>query len=125
MQMYDEKNILAQLRRHQMRWLGTGNGTVPTLDIGHNVTLLWIATGRIKITWSENPGTFVGIGAWTFRDTTQGNVKNFGLTAGLYPAVASTFTLEIDLWNASGTAVDLQTTNYLDLEIVFSELKNP
>lgn len=126
MMMFPSKETLAELRHHRMMWTGTGNGTVPTLTIGHGVTLTWIATGRIRITWAENPGTFVGISSGFFGDNSaQSNVKNWEVSRGAYPATASTFTIEIDLWNGSGTAVDLATTSFLDLDLVFSELKTP
>jgi hypothetical protein len=48
------------------------------------------------------------------------------LTAGLYPATASTFTLEIDFWGSdAAAAADLATSSYCDLELIFSELKSP
>ncbi len=126
MLMFSDMETLASVRHHRMRLLGTGNGTVPTLDIGHGVTLAWTATGRIKITWADNPGTFVGFGGMpAFGDTTQANVKGWTATRGVYPLTASTFTLEIDIWNSTFAAADLATTSYLDLDLVFSELKTP
>ncbi len=124
MMFFEDALSIASGRSHVLRLLGTGNGTVPTLDIGHGVTLTWLATGRVRITWAENPGTFVGF-SWGLRDTTQSNVKGMTVTAGLYPATASTFTLEIDFWSSTFAAADLATTNYLDLCIMFSELKVP
>lgn len=125
MMMFDDKETLAACRHHRMLWTGAGNGVAPTVTIGHGVTLTWVATGRIKITWAENPGTFVGIGAAHFGDVTQSNVKGWTATRGVYPFAANTFTLEIDLWNSSFAAADLATTSYLDLDLMFSELKNP
>lgn len=125
MLMFEERGTLASLRKHRMVWTGTGNGTVPTLTYGHGVTLSWTATGRILITWAENPGTFVGIGSANFRDATQSNVKGWTANCGAYPATASTFTLEVDIWNASQAAADLAATSVFDLMLEFSELKNP
>ena len=125
MQFNEVRSSAAEERRYRLRLLGTGNGTAPKVDIGQRVTATFIATGRNTLTWSDNPGTFIGLGSIAFRDTTQANIKNYDLTAGLYPATAGTFTLEIDFWNGSGTAEDLATTSYCDLELVFSELKNP
>ena len=117
---------MASERSHRIRFLGTGNGTVPTIDLGHGVSAAWIATGRLTITWKDNPGTFVGLGSTNFRDnTSQTTVKGFTVTAGAYPATASTFTLELDIWNASQAAADLATTSFLDQEFIFSELKAP
>lgn len=124
MLFFDDKINIAQSRSYIFRLLGGGNGVVPTLDIGHGVTLVLTATGRIKLTWAENPGTFVGFG-WGLRDATQSNVKGFNVTGGVYPLTAATFTFEIDVWNAAQAAADLAVTSYLDLFFTFSELKTP
>jgi hypothetical protein len=124
-QFYDDKSSVAASRVYRIRLLGTGNGTAPTVDLGQGITCTWIATGRVTLTWRDNPGTFIGFAGADFRDTTQANVKGYTASAGLYPATASTFTLEVDFWNAAQAAVDLATTNYLDLSFAFSELKNP
>lgn len=117
---------LAKERHHRFQLQGGGGGVAPTLAIGHNVTLTLVATGRVKITWTDNPGTFVGIVSGFFRDnTSQATVKNWEVTAGAYPATANTFTLEIDIWNSAGAAADLATTSFLDLCLSFSELKQP
>jgi hypothetical protein len=126
MLMFEPAESLASVRHYRMMWTGAGNGTVPALTIGHGVTLTWIATGRIRITWADNPGTFCGIGNADFGDnSSQANVKGWTLTRGAYPATASTFTLEVDFWNSSFNAADLATTSFLDLDLVFSELKSP
>jgi hypothetical protein len=126
MQFYEDMESLASTRHHRMVLQGGGNGVAPSMVIGHGMTFTWLATGRVKITWAENPGTFAGIGAGFFRDNaSQATVKNWEVTGGAYPATASTFTLEIDIWNAAGAAADLATTSFLDLDLVFSELKTP
>lgn len=119
MNFYGGKSSAAEERVHRFSLLGTGNGTVPTATFAQGCTITWIATGRLLFTWADNPGVFLGLGGQGFRDATQANVKGFTATAGVFPNTASTYTLEVDIWNASQTAVDLQTTNNLDLEIVF------
>lgn len=126
MQFYPALASIALERKHEITLQGTGNGTAPTVTLGHRITATWIATGRVTLTWSDNPGTFVGIESGCFRDnSSQGNVKGWTMTAGAYPATASTFTLEIDFWNSSFAAADLATTSFIDLVVKFSELKNP
>ena len=126
MQQYDPKVSTAAQRRYFLRAKGSGAGVAPVVDLGQRMTIAWIATGRLTITWLDNPGTFVGLGSTNFRDTTaQSTVKGFTVTAGGYPATASTFTLELDVWNASQAAADLATTSIIDQEFIFSEMKNP
>jgi hypothetical protein len=124
MMFFDDKSDIASVRTHYIRMLGGGSGIVPSLDLGHGVSFVLTATGRVKITWAENPGTFVGFG-WGLRDVTQSNVKGFTVTGGVYPLTAGTFTFEVDFWNSTFAAVDLALTNYADLCFTFSELKNP
>lgn len=123
MMFFNDASSIAETRTHLIRLLGAG-AAAPTVDLGHGVTISRTAIGRYVITWLENPGTFVQF-AWGLRDTTQANVKGWNVTAGLYPASANTFTLEVDVWTAAQAAVDLAATNYLDLCIVFSALQKP
>lgn len=126
MLFFDDKETLASVRHHRLQLQGGGAGVVPTVVIGHGVTLSLTATGRVKVTWAENPGTFVGIGSAFFRDNaSQGTVKNWEVSGGVYPLTAGTFTFEFDIWNSAGAAADLATTSFLDIDFVFSELKAP
>jgi hypothetical protein len=117
--------------------LGTGAGTAPVLassttanlttTYGQRTTISWVATGRINVVFADNPGLFMGFG-FAFRDTTtQGNVKGYNATAGLLVANAGSgatlpsWSIEVDLWNgqSSFAAVDMATTNLLDLSFYF------
>ncbi len=122
MDHYASKSSVPEEREFKLRFVGTGNGTVPTIVVGHGVTAIWTATGRIKLTWAENPGTFVGMTGFGFHDATQANIKGWSVTSGAWPLTASTFTLEFDIWNGT-TAADLATTSYLNVTFSFSNLK--
>jgi len=122
MDFYDPSTSVPKCREWKMVLKGTG-ATAPTVTVGHGFAVTYTAVGRYLITFKDNPGTFAGIGGHGFRDPTQANVKGWTLTAGAYPNAASTYTLEIDLWNSAFAAVDLATTSFLDLTLNFSELK--
>lgn len=125
MQMFDPKENLAQVRHWRAQIQGNGTG-VCTLVIGHGVTLSRPAIGRMLLTFSENPGTFVGIGSDAFRDnTSQANVKGWTCTGGVLVNTNGVFSLEVDFWSSTFAAVDLAATSFLDLDLVFSELKTP
>ena len=79
---------------------------------------VYTAAGRIKLTWADNPGTFLGF-TWGLQATTQGDVKGHTVTASAYPLSASTFTLEIDIWDSAFAAEDLEILEWLYLDIAF------
>jgi hypothetical protein len=116
---------------------GSGVGVAPVIAstttanlktvYGQRTTITWIATGRINVAFQDNPGLFMGFG-FAFRDTTtQANVKGFNCTAGTLVANAAagttppTWSVEVDLWNGTSSyvAVDMATTNLLDLSFYF------
>jgi hypothetical protein len=118
-------NILGE-REYVVSMTGTGNGTVPTLSAYcKGMTLSWTATGRILITWTDNPGTFIGLkgGAGFADSSSQATVKQWEITTGPYPASAGTVTLEIDIWNSSATAADLATTSTVTFTLCFTTIK--
>lgn len=123
MDFYDPSVSIPKERVYQLVLKGNG-AAAPSVVVGHGVKATYIAIGRYTLTFADNPGTFAGIGGKAFRDPTQANVKGWDVTAGAYPATANTFTLEIDTWNAAEAATDLAATSFLDLSLVFSELKN-
>ena len=126
MMMFPSVNTLAAVREHKIRILGTGNGTVPTVTFGQGITLSWTATGRVLITWANNPGTFLGLAGAGYQDATQSNVAGCTATVGTYPNTANTFTLEIDFWGKdTAAAFDLAATTSLYFILEFSELKKP
>jgi hypothetical protein len=102
-----------------------GNGTsAPTLVFGPGLTITRPGQGRIKVQFTnakDNPGTFIGLaGSPLVRDATQSNVKNYDVTAGTWDT--TNLAIELDVWNGSGTATDLVSTNFLDFVLVFTQL---
>lgn len=124
MDFYDPSVSIPKERVYQLVLKGNG-AAAPSVVVGHGVSVTYIAVGRYTLTFKDNPGTFAGIGGKAFRDNAaQATVKGWDVTAGAYPATAGTFTLEIDTWNAAEAATDLAATSFLDLSLIFSELKS-
>lgn len=98
--------------------LGTG-AAVPTKVLGTGISISRTAAGRILLTWADNPGTFVGIGGWGFNAATQGDVKGHTVTASVYPLTASTYTLELDIWDSAFAAEDLEALEWLTVRLLF------
>lgn len=100
-----------------VRMVGTG-ASVPTEVLGAGVTITRTDVGRYLLTWLDNPGTFAGF-TWGLNATTQGDIKGHTVTASVYPLTASTYTLEIDLWDSAFAAEDLEALEWLTLAIAF------
>ncbi len=114
---YPARDTEQDVRHHLVQLLGTG-ASAPTKVIGKGITVSYTAAGRYLLTWASNPGEFLGF-TWGLQATTQADVKGHTVTAGAYPATASTFTLEIDLWDSAFAAEDLEALEWLFLDIAF------
>lgn len=106
---------------HHLRMIGTG-ASAPTIQVGHGMTLSRTAQGVIKVTWNENPGTFLCIVGHAFADTTPADVKGYTLTRDTFSAASSSADgyVELSFWDSSFAAVDLSTTSYLDITFAFA-----
>jgi hypothetical protein len=108
-------------RLYRIRLLGTGAAD-PTVEIGQGVTVTRTASGVYKVTFTDGPGTFVGIAGYVFGAATPGDVKGQTLTRSTYTVPTSTADgfLSLSVWSSAFAADDLQTTEYLDVTIAFS-----
>jgi hypothetical protein len=109
-------------RHYRIRLLGTGAAD-PTVEVGQKVTVARTAAGVYKITFTDNPGNFIGMGAPMFGAATPADVKGQTCTRGTYTAPTATASgfISVSVWSSTFSADDLQATEYLDLDIVFTE----
>jgi hypothetical protein len=103
-------------REHVVRFVGNA-GATPTSYIGPGVTLAWVSTGIIDITWTNHPGTFLAHKSSTFQATTASQVKGFTVVCGDYNA--TTMTIRINITNAGETLADLSSTQKLCMVFEF------
>jgi len=113
------KTNIADERVYRTRILGTGAAD-PTKEAGPGVTVTWVATGRYKYTFANNPGTFVGVEAPVFGAATPSAVKGYSISHDTYDTTDDVFSIELSLWDASNAAVDLAALQYLSASFVFS-----
>lgn len=104
------------------RLLGTGV-TAPTIEFGPRMSVARVSAGLYRFTFTDAPGTFVTIGGYVFGAATPGDVKGQTLTRDTYDS--TNLQIDVAVWSSTFAADDLQTTEYLDIEFVFSALKNP
>jgi hypothetical protein len=124
MDHYQSRNNIAEERHFRVGMTGASTST-PTTRAGHGVTLARQNTGIVRISFNDNPGTFVGIFGPTFRADTPSGVKGYSFSAGAYvaPSGSTKGYIDVYFWDASNNAVDLTSVQYIDLTVTFSAKK--
>jgi len=120
-QFYDLQVTEPTLKGHVVRFVG-GTAAV-TKDLGKAITVTYISTGLVDLTWSANvepPGTFAGLaGKPSFQATVPSGIKNFDCAPGVFNT--TTRTLRLAIWNASGNLTDLAALQWITLVALFKE----
>lgn len=107
------------VHEYLIRLLGTG-ASVPTEEVGSGVTISRTGAGVYKITWTDNPFTFVGV-SYCFGAATPSAVKGYTMTRDTFDTTSNVFSLEVSVWDSTFTAADLAANQYLDLVVRFKE----
>lgn len=113
---YESLSSEPEGREHFVRFVG---GTAAVTKVrGRGITVTYIGTGLVDLTWTENPGVFAGLkGAPAFQATTAADVKGHTCTPGVYNA--TTKTLRLNITNASESLHDLAALEWLSLTVLF------
>ncbi len=110
--LYSEPNVRADIVRF------VGGAAAVTKVKGRNVTVTYISTGIVELTWSENPGVFLGLaGMPAFQATTAADVKGHTCVPGVYNA--TTKKLRLNITNAADALHDLAALEWLNLVALF------
>ncbi len=95
-----------------------GGSAAVTRVFGQGVTVTYIGTGLVDIVWAKNPGVFLGLaGAPAFQATTAADVKGHTCVPGVFNT--TTFTLRLNITNASESLHDLAALEWLSLTVKF------
>ncbi|HSN26171.1 MAG TPA: hypothetical protein VLT45_07790 [Kofleriaceae bacterium] len=121
MDFYPAKTGLAEERRYRVGLTGTG-AAIPTVRAGVGFTMSRTGAGVYRITFNDNPGTFVGVEAPFLRADAPAAVKNMSVTAGAYvaPAAGADGYIELSVWSSGGIATDLAAAQYIDTTVIFA-----
>lgn len=122
---YPPKTSIPDERTYRIRILGV-NGANPTEELGQGIAVTRTGEGAYRVTFAENPGTFVG---WScaFGAATPADLKG-------YTAVRDTFTaqsgatlgyLDFVVYDSTFTAADLIANQYADIAVTFSTNTDP
>ena len=108
-----------ELRLDIVKFVGGTNAVTKVL--GKGVTVTYVSTGLVDITWranAYNPGYVVGlVGAPAFSATTQADVAGHTAVAGVYNA--TTRTVRVAITNAADTLHNLAALEWLTLVFAF------
>lgn len=97
-----------------------GGTAAVTKVFGAGVTVTYVSTGLVDITWSSNqskPGTFLGPAGYMFNATTQSAIKAYTCVTGAYDVTNRK--LRVNMYDASNNLVDLAALQWLTLRIAF------
>lgn len=99
-----------------VRILGTGAAT-PTKQEGLGVTVSYVATGKYKITWAEDPYQFLSVTCGLLA-TTMADLKGYTVVFEDYNS--TTKTMQFTVFNSSFNAADLAATQRLCINLKFA-----
>jgi len=111
------RSTIGELIVHPIRLLGTG-ALDPTVECGKGISVAYVTTGEYTITWSENPGTFVGM-SYGLGAATPANIAGHTVIHDTYNTTA--FSLDVWFYNASDAAHDPAANEYLELFVHFAQ----
>lgn len=94
-----------------------GGSAAVTRVYGTGVTVTYISTGIVDLTWSDGQGTFVDIVGRCFEATVASGVKGYTCVPGVYNT--TTNTLRLNITGASEALVDLAALQWLAITILF------
>jgi len=112
---YPVRSSVPEIVEHLISLVGTG-AAIPTkvTGTGPGITVTRTSAGLYVLTWSENPGIFIGL-SWGLGADTPLDVDRFSLVRSAFASNA----LSITVFSEAGTATDLAALQYVDIVIRF------
>lgn len=109
LQTYEAYTAVPDAVSHLVRFVGGSAAVTKVSSTGAGVTVTYVGSGVVDLTWSDNQGTFLGL-VGTFQATTPADVKSYVLVPGAYDS--STNTIRLSMYE-SGTLTDLAALEWL------------
>lgn len=115
---YRSKSRQAGLLSIPVRMVGTG-ASAPTKEVGSGFAITRVSAGLYRLTFSENPGTFVCANA-TLQAATPAGLAGHTLVCDTWDT--TNLRLDVLMSNASDAAHDLEANEYINMIICFKTL---
>ena len=108
-----------ELQHHCIRAVGSASAI--TKVTGPGVSVARLDTGDYQLTWSQDPGNLLGVGAY-LSATTPGNLAGHTVIPGAFvPATGSTnATLLVNVFDAADASHDLAALEWVTVIAEFS-----
>ena len=119
MEFNEPKSSIPEERHYRVRLEGVDDAD-PGKELGQGVAATRTGEGAYLLTWSKNPGTFVGWWAPGFGAATPADLKGYTAVRDEYSASGSVWTLAFVVYDSTFTAADLIVNQWIDLDIVFA-----
>lgn len=95
-----------------------GGTAAVTEELGNGVTVTYIGTGLVDVTWAEFAGQYMGlVGAPSFDATTASGLKGFTCVPGDFNT--TTRTVRLSITNASEALTDLAAAQHVTCWFAF------
>lgn len=105
-----------ELVAHPVRALGVTSGPSITKELGDGLTVTRTGAGAYRLTWSENPGTFV-VAVGSLQAATPGDLAGHTMIFDTWDS--TNLRLDLVVYNATFAAHDLVANEYLDIVVWF------
>lgn len=113
LQAYPARSTSPELEEHIVRIQGAGAAN-PTNETARGVTVTHVATGQYRMTWAEDPGSFIGATA-SLEAATPGDVAGHTVIFDTYASNVQDFFV----YNSTFAAHDLAANEYATLRVAF------
>lgn len=109
---FDTYSGQPSLTSHFVKFVGGTTAVTKVAGTGPGITVTYIGTGIVDLTFRDNPGTFLGLVA-TFQATTASGVKGYTVVPGVFNT--TTLTVRLNITGASESLVDLAALQWLNV----------
>lgn len=116
LQAFPVRGTQPEVVNHYVRAIGETTGPEIVKQLGDGVTVTRTGAGAYRITWSENPGTFV-LAQATLAAATPANLAGHTVVFDTWDS--TNLRLDLVVYNATFAAHDLVDDEYLNITAVF------
>jgi hypothetical protein len=117
-QTWDIQSTEPDEKQYALRFVG-GSAAVTKL-FGRGMTITYISTGVVDVTFLDNPYIFLGVAGFCFDATVQSGVAGYSVVAGDAPT-GSPYTFRLNIFNGSNSLADLSASQRLSVRLAFKQ----
>lgn len=118
--VFPDWSAAAETITHSVQFVGGTTAVTKVADTGQGITVTYISTGIVDLTWSDNPGMLLNVQT-NFQATTASALKGYTCVPGVFNTATLKLRLNITGDGGSGAPalVDLAALQWLHVLVVF------